>query len=46
MSILTCMIDMLDFLEKYNGAVTAVATISIAVFIIVLALVTGRQAHV
>jgi hypothetical protein len=35
----------LDFLETYNGAVTAVATIFIAAFTIVLALVTGRQAR-
>jgi hypothetical protein len=35
----------LDFLETYNGAVTAVATIFIAVFTIVLARVTGRQAR-
>ena len=35
----------LDFLDKYNGAVTAVATVFIAAFTIVLALVTGRQAR-
>jgi hypothetical protein len=35
----------LDFLEKYNGAVTAVATIFIAAFTIVLAKVTGKQAR-
>jgi hypothetical protein len=34
-----------DSLETYNGAVTAVATIFIAAFTIVLALVTGRQAR-
>jgi hypothetical protein len=35
----------LDFLEKYNGALTAVATAFIAAFTIVLARVTGRQAR-
>jgi hypothetical protein len=35
----------LDFLEKYNGAVTAIATIFIAAFTIVLARVTGKQAR-
>jgi hypothetical protein len=35
----------LDFVDKHNGAVTAVATIFIAVFTIVLAFVTRRQAH-
>ncbi|MDB5610235.1 MAG: hypothetical protein JWP25_7135 [Bradyrhizobium sp.] len=35
----------LDFLEKYNGAVTAIATAFIAVFTIVLARVTGKQAR-
>jgi hypothetical protein len=35
----------LEFLEKYNGAVTAVATAFIAIFTIVLVLVTGRQAR-
>jgi hypothetical protein len=34
-----------DFLEKYNGALTAVATAFIAVFTIVLARVTGKQAR-
>lgn len=34
-----------DFLEKHNGAVTAVATVFIAIFTIVLTLVTGRQAR-
>jgi hypothetical protein len=38
-------VAVLDFLEKYNGAVTALATVFIAVFTIVLALVTGRQAR-
>jgi hypothetical protein len=38
-------ISVLNFLEQYNGAVTAVATIFIAIFTIVLALVTGRQAR-
>lgn len=33
------------FLETYNGAVTAVATVFIAVFTIVLAYVTSRQAR-
>jgi hypothetical protein len=45
MSILNYTIAVLDFLEKYNGAVTAVATIVVAAFTIVLALVTGRQAR-
>jgi hypothetical protein len=34
----------IDFLQAYNGAVTAFATIGIAIFTLVLALVTGRQA--
>lgn len=34
----------LDFLQTYNGAVTAIATAFIAVFTIALALVTNRQA--
>jgi hypothetical protein len=34
-----------DFLQTYNGAVTAFATVWIAIFTIVLALVTGRQAR-
>jgi hypothetical protein len=38
-------VAVLDFLEKYNGALTAVATAFIAVFTIVLAVVTGRQAR-
>jgi hypothetical protein len=45
MIILNYAAAVLDFLEKYNGAVTAVATIFIAAFTIVLALVTGRQAR-
>jgi hypothetical protein len=35
----------LEFLDKYNGAVTAVATAIIAIFTIVLVRVTGRQAR-
>jgi hypothetical protein len=35
----------LDFLEKYNGALTAVSTAFIAAFTIVLARVTGREAR-
>jgi hypothetical protein len=35
----------LEFLDKYNGAVTAVATAMIAIFTIVLVCVTGRQAR-
>jgi hypothetical protein len=35
----------LDFLETYDGAVTAVATVVIATFTVVLALVTRRQAR-
>lgn len=35
----------LAFLDKYNGAVTAVATAFIAIFTIVLVRVTGRQAR-
>jgi hypothetical protein len=35
----------LEFLDKYNGAVTAVATAFIAIFTIVLVFVTGRQAR-
>jgi hypothetical protein len=35
----------LAFVDIHNGAVTAIATIVIAAFTIVLALVTGRQAH-
>jgi hypothetical protein len=42
MSYLSCI---LDFLEAYNGAVTAVATVVMAGFTIVLAYVTGRQAR-
>jgi len=38
-------VAMLEFLDKYNGAVTAVATAFIAIFTIVLVLVTGRQAR-
>jgi hypothetical protein len=38
-------VTVLDFLEKYNGALTAVATVFIAIFTIVLAIVTGRQAR-
>jgi hypothetical protein len=45
MIILNYAAAVLDFLEKYNGAVTAAATIFIAAFTIVLALVTGRQAR-
>jgi hypothetical protein len=36
---------MLEFLDKYNGAVTAAATAFIALFTIVLVIVTGRQAR-
>jgi len=36
---------LLDDLEKYNGAITAIATIFIAIFTIVLARVTGTQAR-
>jgi hypothetical protein len=43
------MIDILwgiiSFLDKYNGAVTAVATVFIGIFTWVLACVTGRQAR-
>jgi hypothetical protein len=35
----------LDFLQAYSGAVTAIAAFFIAVFTLVLALVTGRQAR-
>jgi hypothetical protein len=35
----------IDFLQTYNGAVTAFATIWIAVFTIVLAIVSARQAR-
>jgi hypothetical protein len=35
----------LDFIEAHNGAITSLATIVVAVFTIVLALVTRRQAH-
>ncbi len=35
----------IDFLQTYNGAVTAVATAFIAIFTVVLASVTGRQAR-
>jgi hypothetical protein len=35
----------IDFLQAYNGAVTAVATVFIASFTIVLAVVTNRQAR-
>jgi len=38
-------VAMLEFLDKYNGAVTAVATAFIAIFAIVLVRVTGRQAR-
>jgi len=41
----TCLISIVDFLEKYNGAVTAVATAFIAAFTIILARVTGKQAR-
>ena len=35
----------MDAVEKYNGAITAIATIVVAAFTIVLARVTGRQAR-
>lgn len=35
----------LDFIDLHNGAVTAVATVFIAIFTVVLAVVTGRQAR-
>jgi hypothetical protein len=35
----------IDFLQAYNGAVTAVATVLIGIFTYVLARVTGRQAR-
>jgi hypothetical protein len=35
----------IDFLQTYNGAVTAVATVFIGVFTYVLAIVTSRQAR-
>ena len=35
----------IDFLQTYNGAVTAAATVFIAIFTIVLALVSRRQAR-
>jgi hypothetical protein len=35
----------IDFLQTYNGAVTAAATVFIAVFTIVLAIVSRRQAR-
>jgi hypothetical protein len=35
----------LDFTQRYNGAVTAIATIFVAAFTIVLARVTARQAR-
>jgi hypothetical protein len=34
----------IDFLEKYNGAITALATVAISIFTFVLILVTRRQA--
>jgi len=36
--------ETISFLQTYNGAVTAIATVFIAAFTIVLALVTNRQA--
>jgi hypothetical protein len=41
----TNLATLFDGLEKYNGAITAVATIFIAIFTIVLARVTGKQAR-
>jgi hypothetical protein len=41
----TNLATLFDGLEKYNGAITAVATIFIAIFTIVLARVTGEQAR-
>jgi hypothetical protein len=35
----------IDFLQTYNGAVTAIATVAIGAFTWVLARVTGRQVH-
>jgi hypothetical protein len=37
--------EIIGFLQMYNGAVTAVATVFIGVFTWVLACVTGRQAR-
>lgn len=37
--------SLVDLLQRYNGAVTAVATVLIGIFTLVLALVTGRQAR-
>jgi hypothetical protein len=34
----------IDFLEKYNGAITALATVAIGIFTLVLVIVTRRQA--
>jgi hypothetical protein len=49
MTVLNCVsrlvVDVRTFFEAYNGAVTAVATIFIAIFTVVLALVTNRQAR-
>lgn len=39
-----CLWRIIDFLEKYNGAITALATIAIGVFTFVLVIVTRRQA--
>ena len=36
---------MLDFLEKYNGAISALAAIAVAAFTFALVLVTGRLAR-
>jgi hypothetical protein len=44
-AILTALTAVGDFLETHNGAVTAVATIFIAIFTVVLAVVTNRQAR-
>ncbi len=38
------LLESVEFLEKHNGAITAIATAFIALFTIVLALVTHRQA--
>jgi hypothetical protein len=39
------LINSLEFVDAHNGAITAIATILIAGFTVVLARVTGRQAN-
>jgi hypothetical protein len=40
----SCLWRIIGFLEKYNGAITALATVAIGIFTLVLVIVTRRQA--